>query len=264
MMTASLELGNISASDERGTTMGDPVVHFEIYGKDRETLAKFYGDLFGWNLQSQPELQYVTIDTASGAGINGGFATNEEKPQIIFYVEVPDIQASLDKIESLGGKTVAPPMEIPNVVTFAQFSDPHGNLIGLVQGGGPETPGVSPGSNPPIAWFEVLGSNVSELADFYAKAFDWKVKKSEGAGIEYVDIDTESGRGIPGGIGSNPATQNIVTVYAKVDDIGKYLSKANELGAKTVIEPRDVGEQTTIANIQDPQGNIFGLFQLQT
>jgi predicted enzyme related to lactoylglutathione lyase len=244
--------------------MGNPVVHFEIYGKDRENLAKFYGDLFGWNLQSAPELQYVTIDTASGSGINGGFATNEERPQIIVYIEVPDPQAALDKIESLGGKTVAPPMEIPNVVTFAQFSDPHGNLVGLVQGGGPEQPGVSAGSNPPVAWFEILGSSTQELFDFYSKAFDWKIKKSEGAGIEYGEVDTGSDRGIPGGIGSNPATQNIVTVYAQVDDINKFLAKANELGGKTVIEPQDAGEQTTIANFQDPQGNIFGLFTLTT
>jgi hypothetical protein len=39
----------------------------------------------------------------------------------------------------------------------------------------------------------------------------------------------------PGGIGSNPATQNIVTVYAMVDDLNKYLSKANELGAKNLV-----------------------------
>jgi uncharacterized protein len=242
--------------------MGSPVVHFEIYGKDREKLAKFYGDLFGWKLQSAPELQYVTIDTASGAGINGGFATNEEGPQIIFYVEVPDIQAALEKIEALGGKTVAPRMEIPNVVTFAQFSDPHGNVIGLTEAGGPEQPGVSKGNNPPIAWFEVLGSNTSELFDFYCKAFDWKVKKTEGAGIEYGEVDTGSERGIQGGIGSNRETQNVVTVYAQVDDIDKWLQKTNKLGAKTVIEPQNAGEQTTIANIEDPAGNIFGLFQL--
>jgi predicted enzyme related to lactoylglutathione lyase len=243
--------------------MSNPVTHFEIYGKDREALAKFYGDLFGWNLQSIPELQYVTIDTASGAGINGGFATKEDGPQTIFYIEVPDIDAALEKIESLGGKTVAPKMEIPNVVTFAQFSDPHGNVIGLTQAGGPEQPGVSEGKNPPIAWFEVLGSNTNDLFDFYSKAFDWEVKKSEGAGVEYGQVDTGTDRGIKGGIGSNPETQNVVSVYAQVEDLGKYLKKAEKLGAKTVIEPQDAGEQTRIANFQDPEGNIFGLFQLK-
>jgi predicted enzyme related to lactoylglutathione lyase len=241
--------------------MGNPVVHFEIYGKDRDSLSKFYGELFGWHLQPAPELQYVVIDTFSGTGINGGFATSEEGPNIMIYASVADLQATLDRIESLGGKTVAPPMEIPNVVTFAQFADPQGNVVGLVQEG-PEGPGVSEGTNPPIAWFEVLGSNASELFDFYSKAFDWNVKKSEGAGIEYGEVDTGSGKGIPGGIGSNPATQNMTTVYALVDDVNEYLAKAQKLGAKTILEPQKAGERTTIANFQDPQGNIFGLFQL--
>ena len=52
------------------------------------------------------------------------------------YVEVDDLQAYLDKIESLGGKTVVPITEIPNVVMFAHFTDPVGNLMGLVKSDG--------------------------------------------------------------------------------------------------------------------------------
>ena len=33
----------------------------------------------------------------------------------------------------MGGKTVMPPMDIPEGPTMAQFSDPEGNVIGLVQ-----------------------------------------------------------------------------------------------------------------------------------
>jgi uncharacterized protein len=28
--------------------MGQPVVHFEIIGKDAKKLRSYYGDLFGW------------------------------------------------------------------------------------------------------------------------------------------------------------------------------------------------------------------------
>jgi predicted enzyme related to lactoylglutathione lyase len=31
----------------------------------------------------------------------------------------------------LGGKTVIPVTEMPDVVTFAQFADPDGNVVGL-------------------------------------------------------------------------------------------------------------------------------------
>jgi len=47
-------------------------------------------------------------------------------------VGVDDLQAALDKAESLGGKTVAPPMEIPGVVSLAFFSGPEVNVIGLM------------------------------------------------------------------------------------------------------------------------------------
>jgi len=50
------------------------------------------------------------------------------------YVQVDDLQAYLDKAETLGGKTLVPPTEIPNTVTFAMFQDPEGNMIGLLKG----------------------------------------------------------------------------------------------------------------------------------
>ena len=52
---------------------------------------------------------------------------------VTFYVSVDDLQAYLDKAESIGGKTVTPPTEIPGVVTYAFFADPDGNVIGLVK-----------------------------------------------------------------------------------------------------------------------------------
>ena len=51
----------------------------------------------------------------------------------MIYVEVEDLQATLDKAESLGGKTTMPIMEIPGMVTLAHFSDPDGNVIGIVK-----------------------------------------------------------------------------------------------------------------------------------
>ena len=47
-------------------------------------------------------------------------------------IEVPDLEEALATIESIGGKTVTPPTEVPGV-TFAAFSDPEGNVVGVVQ-----------------------------------------------------------------------------------------------------------------------------------
>lgn len=123
--------------------MAAPVVHFEILGKDGLKLQKFYGELFGWKIQNMAEMgNYGLSDTGPngdkvGTGsINGGVGgTQPGAPNCVtVYIQVKDINAHLKKIEAMGGKTAMPRTEIPNVVTFAQFTDPEGNLVGLVEG----------------------------------------------------------------------------------------------------------------------------------
>lgn len=242
--------------------MGNKVVHFDLNTADNEGLAKFYADLFGWHTESRPEMNYVVIDTHAGRGINGGFAKTDDPASTVFYVEVDDLQKTLDNISSLGGKTETPPTEIPNVVTFAIFNDPAGNRVGLAQRA-PETPGqgVSKGSNPPVTWFEAVGKDGKALKDFYSKAFDWKLQDADMEGIVYGMVDAKD-TGIGGGIGSSQDGSSKVVLYAEVDDLQKYLDKAAGLGGKTVMEPATVSPNTSIALFLDPQGNTFGLFKV--
>jgi len=114
--------------------MPNPVVHFEILGKDAKKTQAFYGNLFGWTINSDNPIQYGLVDTGVEGAIGGGIGAAEDgKPTVRFYVEVDDLQAYLKKAQQLGGTTVMPPTEIPNMVTFAMFADPQGNVVGLVK-----------------------------------------------------------------------------------------------------------------------------------
>lgn len=112
--------------------MGQPVVHFEIGCRDREKTQRFFGELFGWQMQASGPA--ATIDTASQRGIQGHITALGHEPHhyTMFYVEVDDVQAYLDKVAALGGKTLVPPIKIPTG-TFAWFSDIDGNTIGLIK-----------------------------------------------------------------------------------------------------------------------------------
>ncbi|HZQ35647.1 MAG TPA: VOC family protein [Dehalococcoidia bacterium] len=114
--------------------MANPVVHFEIIGKDAAKTQQYYADLFGWKVDANNPMSYGIVDTG-GQGINGGIAgtQNGDQPRTLFYVAVPDLQATLDRAVSLGGKVLMPVTEIPNTVTLAMFSDPDGNTIGLLK-----------------------------------------------------------------------------------------------------------------------------------
>ncbi len=119
--------------------MANPVVHFEVTGKDAAKLHKFYGGVFGWNIQADNPMNYGLVSNEdTGGGIGGGISGGDgQSTSVTFYVEVDDPQAYLNKIESEGGKTIMPVTEIPGMVILAQFADPEGNVVGLVKAGYP-------------------------------------------------------------------------------------------------------------------------------
>jgi len=117
--------------------MGQAVVHFEVVGKDGEKLQRYYGELFGWNIDADNPMNYGLVDTASGdTGIGGGIAQGPEgyEGHVTFYVAVPDVEEALQKAESLGGSRVMGPEKImgERVMVLGQLKDPEGNLIGLI------------------------------------------------------------------------------------------------------------------------------------
>ncbi len=117
--------------------MKHPIAHFEVIGKDHDRLVKFYSEVFEWKLQQMEGGPYsTTADWQPGdPGIGGGIGSSDDPSgqHVTFYVAVPDTDAHLRKIEEAGGKTVVPTTTIPGVVTFALFSDPEGNRVGIVK-----------------------------------------------------------------------------------------------------------------------------------
>ena len=110
-----------------------PVVHIEISTKDREASGKFYADLFGWAIQQLPEMNYATFETGEGE-VGGGFSPimeNNPAGTTTVYIGTDDIEATLAKAVSLGGKMLVPKTEIPGMGWFAIFKDLTGNNVGL-------------------------------------------------------------------------------------------------------------------------------------
>ncbi len=112
--------------------MGSPVVHFEVVGKDAKKLQGFYSSIFGWKIDADNPMNYGLVADDRKGAIGGGIGQAEGAPHATFYVAVPDPQATLNQIEQMGGKTVVPVTVIPNMVTLAMFTDPEGNLVGIV------------------------------------------------------------------------------------------------------------------------------------
>ena len=119
--------------------MPNPVVHFEIMvkeGGDLDGVRKFYTDVFGWKIDANNPMNYGMVDTG-GQGIPGGIGKPMMGPSYAsFYIQVDDLAKALKTIESRGGRTIMQPTDIPGgTLSIAMFTDPAGNLIGLVRNG---------------------------------------------------------------------------------------------------------------------------------
>jgi predicted enzyme related to lactoylglutathione lyase len=114
--------------------MPNPVVHFEVLGKDADALKRFYGDTFQWELESVMPT-YAMVKTGGENDVAGGVgATPDGDGHVTFYIEVADLDAALAQVAANGGSTVQPPMDVPGGPSIALFADPEGHVVGLVKG----------------------------------------------------------------------------------------------------------------------------------
>jgi uncharacterized protein len=120
--------------------MGQPVVHFEVIGKDADKLQSYYSDLFGWEFDADNPMNYGMVQreqnvNAEGVGIAGGVGPGPEGygGHVTFYVEVPDVEAALAKAESLGGSRMMGPEKVAEDTEVGLFNDPEGHIVGLVK-----------------------------------------------------------------------------------------------------------------------------------
>jgi uncharacterized protein len=118
--------------------MAQPVVHFEVVGKDGDKLKGYYAEMFDWEIDSNNPMNYGMVDTGGQGGINGGVGPaapeQGQGSRVSVYAQVDDLQATLDKATSLGAKVILPVTDVPGGPTIAMFADPAGNVTGLMKG----------------------------------------------------------------------------------------------------------------------------------
>ena len=117
--------------------MGKPVAFFEIISPNAERARKFYAELFGWKIESDPVMEgYSLIDTQAGEGAIGGGIGEPgdpaEGPSVKIYMRVEDLDAFLERAEQLGGTRVsAADRPARGLRPDRGPRDPDGNQVGL-------------------------------------------------------------------------------------------------------------------------------------
>jgi predicted enzyme related to lactoylglutathione lyase len=115
------------------------IVHFEVPADDVERSRKFYSDLFGWKMEKWPGMEsgmeYWIINTTDNEGSKavGGGMMKRQNPQqgITNFIDVTSVDEYSAKVQSLGGKIVAPKQAVPTMGYFAVCLDTENNTFGI-------------------------------------------------------------------------------------------------------------------------------------
>lgn len=126
----------------------DPVTHFEMPADDKKRMNEFYSKVFGWQLQQLgPEMgDYVLAGTTEvdekqvprePGRINGGFYQRTDDPlskHPSVVISVKNVEESMKKVKSHGGRILADPQDIPGIGKWVSFLDSEGNRVSMIQG----------------------------------------------------------------------------------------------------------------------------------
>ncbi len=123
--------------------MSARVVHFEVPFDDADRARSFYRDVFDWQIQSIPEMDYNMVSTGpataegmpSEPGFIGGGMLQRQAPVTtpVITLQVDDIDATVIAIEKHGGKALGEKLPVGDMGFAAYFNDSEGNLMGLWQ-----------------------------------------------------------------------------------------------------------------------------------
>lgn len=111
--------------------------HFEIYGDKPESLAAFYGTLFGWQMERVEGLEYwrIRTDAENPAAVGGGltYRPKADPKGWLQFVNVESIDASIAVAEQMGAKVLRPKTAVPRTAWVAVLEDPAGNAFAIWQ-----------------------------------------------------------------------------------------------------------------------------------
>jgi predicted enzyme related to lactoylglutathione lyase len=254
---------------ETKTAIANKPVWVDLSSQDPAASRDFYAKVFGWKIEVNPDPQYGGYAMAQVGGKNAAGIGPKMQPQQptawSLYIGSDDADAIAKRVESAGGKVVAPPFDVGPQGRMAAFQDPVGAVISIWQPKAMSADFPSGQANT-FGWAELDGKNLAKALPFYQTLFGWTVKQSPmGEGMPpYTEFQID-GNSVAGAMdmGSNAPAQmpNFWLVYFSVDDVDKVTKKATAAGAKEIMAPQDFpGGRFSV--LTDPQGATFGLLKM--
>lgn len=266
-----------ATSTRSGPNPTGDFIWYELMTPDAEGSKAFYDAVVGWDIGPAVEEYngYRMINAKDGTA-GGVLPLTQEmqqhgaRPTWLGYVNVPDVDRTVESIQQAGGKALMPANDIPNVGRIAMVTDPQGAPFYIMKPIPPEgreneaSDVFSPDKLGRCAWNELSTSDAVAALDFYTSQFGWEkgdvMPMGEAGDYQFINQGGQMiGAIFPGTAGALKGEHPHWRHYFRVPSISAAKTAAEQAGGTVKIGPMEVpgGDQLIIGT--DPQGAEFAL-----
>lgn len=243
-------------------------IWYELMTSDPKAAADFYRAVIGWSAHGFDEsMGGYQAFSAAGTDVAGLLETPAEavtsgaRPSWFGYIGVDDVDATVERMVSAGGKQHMPPTDIPGVGRFAMLADRQGAALYVMRGEPDQVSTAFAGDKQGhCQWNELATSDPKAALAFYQQQFGWQA----GDAMPMGDMGTyQLFRQNGTDIGAVMAAQNGMPpawiFYFGVNDIHAAATAIAAHDGQIHHGPADVPGGSQIIVATDPQGAMFGL-----
>ncbi|MFQ5670930.1 MAG: VOC family protein [Acidobacteriota bacterium] len=248
---------------------------FECGTRNAAATTDFYKKLFGWNSTDVPmpgemagkyTLLKMGEDDIAGLYQMAGPRFEGVPSHWMTFVTVEDVDGSAERARALGGKILAPPMDVPGVGRMAVLEDSTGAKISVFK------PGDHPGSAPLVmisgtfGWSELATRDTRAAKAFYTELFGWRAKTDETGAMPYTEF-MAGGKPIGGMLEMTARHGDLPPYwlpYVMVEDTDAIVSKVGPLGGRVTVPATDIPGVGRFAVFAEPKGAVLAVIKLDS
>jgi hypothetical protein len=246
----------------------------ELHTSDQTAAKSFYSSLFGWEAHDSPmgpddfytEFKLQGREAAAGCTLRPEERSQGVPPHWLIYIAVESADATVTKAQQLGGKILAPALDVMDFGRMAVVQDPTGAVFCVWQAN--KNTGIKIAHvHGTLCWADLSTPDAKRATDFYSGLFGWQIENQrldgtkDPSGYEHIKNGEHFIGGIPPAAFRPPGVPPHWMAYFQVDDVDACAAKAKELGGKLCLSPMMIEGAGRMAVIADPQGAAFAIFK---
>jgi predicted enzyme related to lactoylglutathione lyase len=240
----------------------------ELMTPDAQSAADFYSTVLPWTSEASTVPGYA-LWMRGPVGVAGlmpqpqSVRDSGTPPSWLVYIAAPDVDATVEAAQRLGGKLLKAPTDIPGIGRFAVLSDPLGAAFAVFTPAMAPPPGGTPEPLGRFSWHELATTDPLGALAFYAELFGWTRGPAHdmGAGGLYQIIE-HAGVQIGGlHVLEDPSKPPRWLSYVQIEGLDAAIEAVGTLGGRVLRGPHVVPGGSRVAHILDPQGGLIALHE---